>query len=222
MINELNLKGNELIIYAIIYGFTQDEESEYYGSLRYIGKALSLPKTTVASIINRLIEKNIIERTSESHYLTTGVRKLVQGTKTGTVGTKNRTLGVRKLVQINNNTNNKYNNNPSETSSQGNNDISSVIKMFEIVNPSISQYYGNKTQRGSAARLLKKWTLNQIKAVVSILPQMNADRYAKGKSITPYELEKNLGFIKAWIDSKKTNSNKLKIATISEEDWNAL
>lgn len=99
-------------------------------------------------------------------------------------------------------------------------DISKVIKMFEIVNPSISSLYGNKTQRASAARLLKKWTLNQIKTVVNILPELNADRYAKGKSITPYELEKNLGFIEAWIKSK--NNNKLKIATISKEDWEAM
>lgn len=112
------------------------------------------------------------------------------------------------------------NNISSETSSQGNNDISAVIKMFEIVNPSISSLYGNKTQRASAARLLKKWTPNQIKTVVNILPELNADRFSKGKSITPYELEKNLGFIKAWIKSK--NNNKLKIATISKEDWEAM
>lgn len=108
---------------------------------------------------------------------------------------------------------------PCETSSR---DIVAVIKMFEIVNPTISQYYGNTTQRASAERLLKKWTLPQIKAVVNILPKMNADRYAKGKSITPNDLEKNMGHIKSWIKQQAEPSNKLKIATISEKDWNAL
>ena len=36
MINELDLKGNELIIYAIIYGFSQDGENKYTGSLNYL------------------------------------------------------------------------------------------------------------------------------------------------------------------------------------------
>ena len=36
MRNELNLKGNELIVYALIYGFSQDEESEFTGSVAYI------------------------------------------------------------------------------------------------------------------------------------------------------------------------------------------
>lgn len=99
-------------------------------------------------------------------------------------------------------------------------EIPLVIELFKTVNPSVELLYGNKTQRSACERLLKKWNINQIKAVVSILPELNADRYAKGKSITPYELEKNLGFIEAWIKSK--NNNKLKIAKISKEDWEAM
>lgn len=90
-----------------------------------------------------------------------------------------------------------------------------VIKMFEIVNPSIEKYYGNKTQRSACDRLLKKWTLEQIKAVVSILPELNASRYAKGKSITPLQLEENLGYIKAFIDQKGKPDDKRKVAIIN-------
>ena len=36
MRTELNLKGNELNLYAIIYGFTQDGETEFSGSIRYM------------------------------------------------------------------------------------------------------------------------------------------------------------------------------------------
>ena len=36
MVNELNLKGNSLIIYAIIYGFSQSENQRYTGSLQYL------------------------------------------------------------------------------------------------------------------------------------------------------------------------------------------
>lgn len=87
--------------------------------------------------------------------------------------------------------------------------INDVIKLFEEVNPSIGKYYGNTTQRSACARLLKKWTLQQIKAVVGILPELNASQYAKGKSITPLQFEENLGYIKAFIDQKNNNSHKV-------------
>lgn len=93
-----------------------------------------------------------------------------------------------------------------EQSSQEKDEVNEVIKMFEIVNPSYEKMYPNKTQRSAAARLLKKWTLPQIQAVVSILPKLNADQYAKGKSITPLQLEDNLGYIKAFIDKNRDNS----------------
>lgn len=87
--------------------------------------------------------------------------------------------------------------------------VPEVIKLFEEVNPSYEKFYANKTQRSACARLLKKWSVEQIKVVVGILPELNASQYAKGKSITPLQLEENLGYIKAFIDQRKSNSNKV-------------
>ena len=50
MINELGLNGNELILYALIYGFSQDGQSEFHGSIRYIMLALDLSNPTVQSL----------------------------------------------------------------------------------------------------------------------------------------------------------------------------
>ena len=36
MLTDLNLKGNELIIYACIFGFTQAENQSFNGSLQYL------------------------------------------------------------------------------------------------------------------------------------------------------------------------------------------
>ena len=36
MVTDYNLKGNKLLIYALIWGFSQDEQSCLYGSTRYI------------------------------------------------------------------------------------------------------------------------------------------------------------------------------------------
>lgn len=63
MINELGLNGRELQVYAIIYGFTQDEESEFNGSLNYIAEWLGTSnKVTVTRAINALIEKGYITK----------------------------------------------------------------------------------------------------------------------------------------------------------------
>jgi len=50
MVNKLRLSGNELMIYAAIYGFSQDEESKYEGSGRYIADSLGMSKRQVFTI----------------------------------------------------------------------------------------------------------------------------------------------------------------------------
>lgn len=65
MINELHLKGNELILYAIIYGFTQDDKQWYYGSLSYLMSAIGCnSKTTVVNALQNLISKGLIIKES--------------------------------------------------------------------------------------------------------------------------------------------------------------
>lgn len=46
MISDLQLKGNELLTYSLIYGFSQDGESEFKGSLKYISEFLGISKST--------------------------------------------------------------------------------------------------------------------------------------------------------------------------------
>lgn len=87
--------------------------------------------------------------------------------------------------------------------------IPEVIKLFEIVNPSYETLFKNKTERSACERLLRKWTMEQIRVVVNVLPDFNANQFSRGKSITPYQMEKNLGFIKAFIDGKKNNQRKV-------------
>ena len=36
MVTDYNLNGNKLLIYALIWGFSQDEQSCFYGSVSYI------------------------------------------------------------------------------------------------------------------------------------------------------------------------------------------
>ena len=60
MTRDLGLRGNELLVYAIIYGFSQDGESRYYGSRRYISEFLNMSLSTVDRTLASLVSKNLI------------------------------------------------------------------------------------------------------------------------------------------------------------------
>ena len=60
MINELDLKGNELLVYALIHGFCQDGKSVFKGSLNYIMAWLNISKPTCIACIQSLIDKGMI------------------------------------------------------------------------------------------------------------------------------------------------------------------
>lgn len=59
---ELGLSGNELLCYSLIYGFTQDNETEFRGSLNYVSSALNVTKQNAKKIIDRLIDRGLIEK----------------------------------------------------------------------------------------------------------------------------------------------------------------
>lgn len=66
MINRLGLKGVSLSVYAIIYGFSQDGETEYKGSLQYLCDFLGgVSKPTVIKALKELTDKDYIIRREE-------------------------------------------------------------------------------------------------------------------------------------------------------------
>jgi predicted transcriptional regulator len=62
MITRLKLKGNELLVFALIHGFSQDGESRFKGSLKYLIEWTGLDKTTVIKILKSLVEKQYINK----------------------------------------------------------------------------------------------------------------------------------------------------------------
>lgn len=65
MINELNLKSNELIVYAIIYGFTQKEGQVFNGGISYIADWINSTRQTAMNVIKSLEEKGLILKVHE-------------------------------------------------------------------------------------------------------------------------------------------------------------
>lgn len=67
MVNELGLCGNELLCYALIYGFSQDGESSFKGSRKYIANLLGVSSlNTVDRVLKNLIDKELIIKDSNN------------------------------------------------------------------------------------------------------------------------------------------------------------
>ena len=60
MVNKLKLKTTERDVFAIIYGFSQDGQSEFYGSLSYISELTGYSKNSICTALKNLTEKNLI------------------------------------------------------------------------------------------------------------------------------------------------------------------
>lgn len=109
MVSELGLKGNELIVFALIYGFSQNGQSYFYGSLNYIQERTGLSRPTVIDLINKLIDKKYI--TKQKIYSDNGVASCIyyasKETLLGVVnflnqGSKETLLGGGKEILPNN------------------------------------------------------------------------------------------------------------------------
>lgn len=66
MVKELELTGNELIAYALVYGFSQDDESEFKGSLNYVAEWLNCSRTTAFNLLNKLADDGFIKKTEKT------------------------------------------------------------------------------------------------------------------------------------------------------------
>ena len=62
MVTRLGLKGNELLVYAIIYGFSQDDETRFTGSLQYLADWTNSTKQSCIKCLKSLAEKGYITK----------------------------------------------------------------------------------------------------------------------------------------------------------------
>ena len=65
MVNELNLKGNSLIIYSIIYGFSQTDDCKFTGSANYLAEWCGCSRQTVMTTLNKLVEDKLLIKHEE-------------------------------------------------------------------------------------------------------------------------------------------------------------
>lgn len=104
MRSDLGLKDKELTVYAIIYGFSQDGNSEYSGSARYLAEWIGCSRSTIMEVLKKLVEKGLLKK--QDYYqngvcfckytAVTALPETVQGVRNSDRGvSENQTGGVR-------------------------------------------------------------------------------------------------------------------------------
>ena len=206
MRTELKLSGNELIVYAIIYGFSQNKQGEFTGSAQYLADWVGCTRRTVMTILNKLVEAKLISKTEiilnnnekrVSYQAERGCEKTSQGVKNfhsgcekiSQGGVKNFHRGCEKIshnININNNTNNN------------NRDINNVHSCSESLEETPEetaeefferawQYYPNKRGKGqvsekSKERLMSHGWDNVKRAIDRYLEDLKKDEWRQAQN----------------------------------------
>jgi hypothetical protein len=109
MVQDLKLKSNDLLVFGIIYGFCQDGESEFSGSINYLCNWLNCSRPTISKSLDFLVYENLIEKrvvcvnkvTFNRYKISLqGVKKLYGGSKETLQGGSKETLHHNTNINI--------------------------------------------------------------------------------------------------------------------------
>lgn len=81
MRNELNLKGNDLLVYAIIYGFSQAENQRYTGGIQYLADWCGATRQGITKNLKNLLDLGLIFKEDDVNSVTYYVNSVYTGCK---------------------------------------------------------------------------------------------------------------------------------------------
>ena len=194
MVSELGLKGNELLIYAIIFSFSQATGQAFHGSLSYLESRINGTRPTVIACLKSLVKKGLIEKEEQTtngvklcsyrvlNNLAAGeeapqeaVKKFDEGSEISLQGVvKNLNEGSKETLH-----NNKYNNkvdNKVDNIVDNNivenaekHDTKTITEIVDYLNEKAHTNYRSNsktTMRHINARLKEGYTLSDFKQVI--------------------------------------------------------
>lgn len=65
MVSKLKLNGNNLLVFALIHGYSKDGEHAFYGSISYISSWLNISKNSVIDTLRVLTESGLLIKNEE-------------------------------------------------------------------------------------------------------------------------------------------------------------
>lgn len=215
----LGLRANDLICFAVIYGFSMDGESQFKGNLEYLCKCMFTSKPTALLCLKHLLKCNLILKQEDvingkkrCYYATniifengkfdiidTGKEPLMMTTKEPLP-----VIGKEPLPKEYNNNNNKEN------------DISDDISKSEEYPEDFLEFwkaYGYSKDKGTTYKRWKKLSVKDKKAALEALPLYFDDckRHDRSKQYPATYLNK-----RTWEDGFDKNENEESPVSVNE------
>lgn len=244
MCNELNLKGNELLIFAMIYGFSQDGETRFYGSRNYIADTFNISLPTVDKALQSLEAKNLIEVTTitdskgvHNEYevcketLQGVVKKLYRGSKETLHNNIINNIDNNKTITINSNSTNFQfgtKQNKPKKSTLWDKCLDAIIEftddsiLRDLLVASLRLFLENNKE------LDKPFYTNTFKGKLNNLSKLSEDNYEQRKIVQQtldngwnnfYQLKENKSIKKASTDIGYTSNRAKKVGVSSGEKF---
>lgn len=209
MLTELKLKGNALIVYAIIYGFSQVDGQTFNGSLQYLADWTNSTKRGIMKNLQDLVQAGLIGKKEKiingvkfcEYYVTkfTGVVNKVQG---GIEQSSPNT--IEDKIEDNIDNTNVLEKTP-ETF--GNSDINDLFDEWErVCGYKITSKV--KLNRYTCQRLIKSRGKESILKALPYVAESQSDKYAPN-IVNFMDLEEKWNALGVWYKKKYvTNFNK--------------
>lgn len=188
MLSDLNLKGTELIVYAIIYGFSQAEENCFSGSLGYLSEWTNTSKMTIMTALKGLQDKGLIDKYEDirngvkfCRYRANnlrGMQKTLPGIQNSLPGDIQKTLPPSKETLPNNIEDNKEPDNKRIRKGEEAPSCSQIVDLFNQICVSYPQVKVLSDARRKAINArLKRYTEDDLKTAFE---KAEASSFLKG------------------------------------------
>lgn len=208
MVQKLNLSGNELLAYALIYGFSQEENTKFTGSINYVSTWLNCSKPTVIKTLLELCKKELVFKESfEVNNVQFNTYKAnLQVVKNIDWGSKNDSDGGSKEnlpnnIYKDNIDNNIYSNN---TPPQKNENLKSKKskKEVEVIEEKFpfGEHQNVKLSLDEKEKLLQRWGADVFQQIVDKLSNYKLSSGTKYKS--------DYGAINNWVAKQVEKDNR--------------
>jgi len=183
----LGLSGNRLLAFAIIYGFSQDDNSVFSGGASYIAEWLGITKRAVFDILKDLTDMGLVEKIEKNvnNMVVYDYRATSQGVKKVHGGSEKSSLGGSEKSSPHNNNNNDNNINNNQN-----------IKKESIKEKKGFGEFGNVKLTDAEYDKLKEIYGDNIDIAISVLDNYLASKGKRYKS--HYAVMKKNG----WVDIK--------------------
>lgn len=179
MVNELSLSGNDLICYAVIYGFSQDDNF-WEGSQSYLSDWLGVSRRTVIDILKRLISNGLI---AKQEYEVNKVKFCkYKAIVPNTIRCEDSAQGGSEDSAHGNNNNNNKEEKDKSFSKKEHIDYNAIVKCWNETNPTLSNVKMLNNKRKEQIRNLLASNNATVDDLMKAIKIISMSSFCQGKN----------------------------------------